>query len=443
MKRILQILENSLERIITDKDHNIRTSTLIHLAIPVIGHSLVSVFDWAWKRYEKRKNNVLSSIKLYERKAHYNDTVQPFYVAVEWYMQNFIQHKQKTQHLEIQHTNAIDKHIRESCIKLLLDGKLTPYYSINLDDGTEVQFEWNNTKFCIKKCSHELRKDVQNWYIQILSDDVTSIKKFIQFCCTQFAQHQHDESLKIFKWSKGQSRLEPNFWKSSKIQVTKTFENIFLDRQMEAELLNDLEQYKEFEQESERCGIPRKRGYLFYGKPGAGKTSTVYAISRLLNRNIFVVDFDKLGDEFHSAIEQIPPNSIVLLDDVDTLAVTNDRTIESTQTDKKPKIHLGDILEVLDGYNYFHDCIIVMTTNYPEKLDPALVRSGRIDRKFGFCDCNFDQLTKILTFYFGKQDFAIDETHFIEKRLSVSDLINIIVIANRTDWKKVQEILNQ
>merc|ERR1711862_960630 len=48
---------------------------------------------------------------------------------------------------------------------------------------------------------------------------------------------------------------------------------------------------------------------------------------------------------------------------------------------KKDKLNLSGLLNVLDGVVDTPDRILIMTTNHPEQLDPALIRPGRIDKK--------------------------------------------------------------
>ena len=77
------------------------------------------------------------------------------------------------------------------------------------------------------------------------------------------------------------------------------------------------------------------------------------------------------------------------------------------------KLSLGDILEVLDGYCFLQNCIIIMTTNFIDKLDCALIRSGRMDHKIQLENVSKEQITQIIS-YFYKKDIDIKSIRDID-----------------------------
>lgn len=123
-------------------------------------------------------------------------------------------------------------------------------------------------------------------------------------------------------------------------------------------------------------GVPSKRGFLFLGDPGNGKTLLCYALAAHIIKNFDVrvatlrvdanVDNDSVAQLYHWASSNGP--SIVLLEDVDTIL---------TET----RVTRSGFLNVLDGFRPERGVLTVATTNYPEKLDPALAhRPSRFDR---------------------------------------------------------------
>ena len=68
-------------------------------------------------------------------------------------------------------------------------------------------------------------------------------------------------------------------------------------------------------------GVPYKRNYLFEGYPGTGKTSLIYALASELDMDVMVINFDPdLNDvKFLRAIQKIPKNAILVLEDIDGL----------------------------------------------------------------------------------------------------------------------------
>jgi chaperone BCS1 len=121
------------------------------------------------------------------------------------------------------------------------------------------------------------------------------------------------------------------------------------------------------------CGIPWRRGYLLSGPPGNGKSSLVHALASELRTNINVVSLSAFESDrqLTDCLIRVPKGNIVLLEDVD--AAWNGREAAAG------KLTFSGLLNALDGIAAQDGRIVVMTTNHPDKLDPALIRPGRAD----------------------------------------------------------------
>lgn len=145
-------------------------------------------------------------------------------------------------------------------------------------------------------------------------------------------------------------------------------------------------------------GIPYRRGYLLYGSPGSGKTSYIQALAGELDYNICILNLSEnnlTDDRLNHLINHIPNRSILLLEDIDaafTKREMNDGYVSG--------VTFSGLLNALDGVASAEECITFMTTNHPEKLDPALLRPGRIDYKVMIGDATIDQVKRMfLKFY--------------------------------------------
>ena len=128
-----------------------------------------------------------------------------------------------------------------------------------------------------------------------------------------------------------------------------------------------------------KSGKSVKRGVLFYGKPGTGKTFTAkYLSQHLKNVTVFLLSGEQLWlvkEAFQLARFLAP--SLVIMEDVDLIAHTRDETLGQTI--------LHQLLNELDGLTKQTECIFLLTTNRPEVLEPALsLRPGRIDQAIQF-----------------------------------------------------------
>jgi len=150
-------------------------------------------------------------------------------------------------------------------------------------------------------------------------------------------------------------------------------------------------------------GIPHSLGVLLHGVPGAGKTSTIKAIAADTNRHIFNLSLrsfttqkqlDQLfynelvyvQDETAMHIYRIPINRrVYVIEDIDCLTdVVLDREFFPREEPKDNRITLSYLLNLLDGVLETPGRILVITSNFPQNLDRALVRPGRIDVRIEF-----------------------------------------------------------
>lgn len=144
-------------------------------------------------------------------------------------------------------------------------------------------------------------------------------------------------------------------------------------------------------------GLPHRRSYLFYGPPGTGKTSTIRAIASVFRLSccflsMTTANFSNqvLGD----ALSQIPPNALIVLEDVDAL-FNEDRKNEQSNN-----LTFSGLLNALDGLISADGVITVMTTNHIEKLDKALIRGGRVDRRFLFSKPTHEQIKSVFKSFY-------------------------------------------
>lgn len=154
-------------------------------------------------------------------------------------------------------------------------------------------------------------------------------------------------------------------------------------------------------------GILYKRGYLFYGIPGTGKTTAIVSLAHELKKDIYMMYLQSgmSNAGFISAISMIPENGILVIEDADCFQETHKRK----DGDKnKETISLSTILNTLDGVCTPHGLVFIITTNKKETLDPALIRPGRIDVDIEFKKPEKEQIYELYTRIIG------NDNHFEE-----------------------------
>lgn len=138
-----------------------------------------------------------------------------------------------------------------------------------------------------------------------------------------------------------------------------------------------------------RVGIKPPKGVLLYGPPGTGKTLLARAIASNIDANFLKVVSSAIVDKyigesarviremFGYAKEHQP--CVIFMDEID--AIGGRRFSEGTSADREIQRTLMELLSQLDGFEDSGKVKMIMATNRPDVLDPALLRPGRLDRK--------------------------------------------------------------
>lgn len=138
-----------------------------------------------------------------------------------------------------------------------------------------------------------------------------------------------------------------------------------------------------------RVGIKPPKGVLLYGPPGTGKTLLARALARNINANYLKVVASAIVDKYIGESARVIREMfgyardhqpcVIFMDEID--AIGGRRFSEGTSADREIQRTLMELLNQLDGFETLGQVKMVMATNRPDTLDPALLRPGRLDRK--------------------------------------------------------------
>lgn len=187
-------------------------------------------------------------------------------------------------------------------------------------------------------------------------------------------------------------------WVRISEQKQRSLQSVFLKNCQKASLLQDVSDFLTSEAWYRERGIPYRRGYLLYGPAGTGKTSIIKAIAGEYKMNIYIVNMSaKMGEAaFVSLLGSIPQGSILLFEDIDGMYTGRDKSSEDV-------ISFKAFINGIDGVGSPEGILIFMTTNHPEKLDPALIRPGRIDYQVELGHCDHIQLCTMYESFYGTE----------------------------------------
>ncbi|KFB44110.1 26S proteasome regulatory subunit 6A-B-like [Anopheles ziemanni] len=174
-------------------------------------------------------------------------------------------------------------------------------------------------------------------------------------------------------------------------------------------------------------GIHPPKGVLLYGPPGTGKTllaracaaqtkSTFLKLAGPQLVQMFIGDGAKLvRDAFALAKEKSP--AIIFIDELD--AIGTKRFDSEKAGDREVQRTMLELLNQLDGFSSTADIKVIAATNRVDILDPALLRSGRLDRKIEFPHPNEEARARIMQIH--------------SRRMNVSPDVNFEELARSTD----------
>ncbi|PWZ07520.1 AAA-ATPase ASD, mitochondrial [Zea mays] len=206
-------------------------------------------------------------------------------------------------------------------------------------------------------------------------------------------------------------------WTHVPFEHPKTFDKLAMDPAKKKDVIDDLDMFKQSKDYYNRVGKPWKRGYLLYGPPGTGKSTMVAAMANHLGYDVY--DFEltsvKTNTDLRKLLIETKSKSIMVFEDIDcSLQVTGKRKSKEEEEGSKDgngddpyaakqkeeeedaksssKVTLSGLLNFIDGI--WSACgeerLVVFTTNHVDKLDPALIRTGRMDKKIEMSYCDFE-----------------------------------------------------
>lgn len=213
----------------------------------------------------------------------------------------------------------------------------------------------------------------------------------------------------------------------------KNFNNIYFPEK--SKFINTFDFFINNKEWYKKRGVPYRFGILMYGPPGTGKTSTIKAILNETKRHAVVIPLSKIKSAtelkqifFDNKIngKKIYTNEkIIIFEDIDCMTdivknrnynnddnynknnnhnfivINNDESKKGKNFFEKndednDKITLSILLNLLDGIMEDEGRIIIMTSNHPEKLDPALTRPGRIDYHLNLSYADHNTIKEII-----------------------------------------------
>jgi hypothetical protein len=453
----------------TQSLENIIFATVIGIVISSISNALPKVFEYLfqlvkkiWKRivkYFSKEENRLTLTSVCIKSSYGSVEKSPTdYKAVLHRIHikriNIKEAKMKTATMCIYRDISNDNNISEYNIdhndQIILDESkdIRVYCTVTTDtksnDKESISASYYHIHLLSTKLTiTQLMEKVNKWRVQY--------NKFKRQYVDDDHIYYYRSIVNVDKGKDGKGELSRiNTWMKHTLESNKRFDNVFFEGK--DRLLNRLNLFLENEAYYRKKGIPYTLGMLFYGDPGCGKTSCIKAISNHTGRHIMEINLRNVKtcgefvnlftDEFIEK-QYIPFNKrIIVIEDIDCMHDIVKQRTESVEQEEEPaselnslaklfsprkydihdKLSLSCILNVIDGILEQPGRILIITTNFRNKIDSALLRRGRVDIEVNFRKCTSKITREILEHFYEK---PVPNVELPELVISPADLMDI------------------
>ena len=325
------------------------------------------------------------------------------------------------------------------------------------NDFEEIQIEDDLYFQLIELNHHDGKVELIKFKIFCYKHDVQYIQRFFEKCNADYERTMKNKlgtSLFYFDMmvnSKSKNSMQnplPSshiIYTKHEFHTTRTFGNVFFEEKKKVE--NHVNFFLKRRDWYEKKGIPYTLGFMFHGQPGCGKTSTIKAIANTTRRHIINIHLSEIkskaqlqhlffNEEIHVnnglTVEKytIPLHArLYVIEDIDAMGdvvlrreykqptssvksapASAEDMFLNREPEQPEQLDLSFLLNLLDGTLESSGRILAISSNFPERIDRALIRPGRIDMIIHFKKCNLAVLNEMVSSFYDADAAPITDT---------------------------------
>ena len=414
------------------------------------------------------QTHLIPIMKYMSTTTQYKTVFSESFLAIIYYINTKIHHKLTSVTEIISNNNEFNNNI-ESSLQYKKDFIFIPINNKNIEVDEEYKIfcdiDFKECSDNSEKKSDDKAKSKTTEYIITLSTSLSIdvLEKFVEKCLVEYnlflskkliyTGQQYIYEYKCCERNEN-GKYELMYDESLMDHNKDLNKNIFMQEKQKLIdyitpfIYDPKELFNKGEDKYNKCGFTFKAGLFFYGSPGCGKTSTIKAILKYLNRNGVILNLNKVKtcDELKSIFRNRIYNKrnhcgkqlCFILEDCDAfednillnrsnpdskkgennlsdelselksllLSKSNqpETSVSLPSSINTDKVNLSCFLNILDGIIELYGVMIIMTTNHPEMIDPALIRPGRFDFNYEFKKASNKIVKEMIQFKYELSD---------------------------------------
>jgi hypothetical protein len=246
-----------------------------------------------------------------------------------------------------------------------------------------------------------------------------------------------NDTVPVFIWESGEYVLVTR-------RMQRPLDSVFLPTAIKDEITADLGVFLNSRDHYTARGLPYRRGYMFKGPPGNGKTTLIFALAGLFGKPVYIIQPSTIAND--NALQKAlnsAGSGFVVIEDIDAVKAAEARAEKDLKARRKTAkgeerasgFTLSGLLNAIDGLASQDGRVLFITTNHAENLDPALLRPGRVDRQVEFEQIKLSEARAMYEKFYPEGDVeAFAEMIPARLPMSAAEMQNLL-LTNGPDFK--------